>query len=73
MQKLYFWIVVLLTVLCLAGCSDDEPKREESSFIKEITVKPIEVKPITIKENVITENIITEEIITEEIITEEIK
>lgn len=62
-EKILAVVIVILILFGTTGCTDDSPKVEEKSFIKEITVKPIEIEKIEI------ETILKEEILYEDVIT----
>lgn len=42
-------IITMMSVVLLSGCTKEEPKKTENSYIKSIEVVPITVRPIEIK------------------------
>jgi len=68
MKKILVGVLMLVLLLGVTGCDDNEPKREEKPFIKEITVKPIEIEEIQV-ETILTEEIQVEEILYEDVTT----
>lgn len=67
MKRFLIGLLMLVLLVGVTGC-DDEPKREEKPFIKQITVKPIEVEEIQV-ETILTEEIQVEEILYEDVTT----
>ena len=67
-EKILVVVIVILILFGTSACTDDSPKVEEKSFIKEITVKPIQVEKIEV-ETILYEDIQTETILYEDVST----